>query len=85
MARSSTNNNGDFDADFNVPFSIPGPHTVTATDGINSDSATFTVTPSFNPVIEINPRTGPVGTPLLFQVSVLTLVLLLPYLLKESL
>ncbi len=45
-AASSTNNNGEFSADFDVPISTVGPHTVTASDGSNSDSATFTVTTS---------------------------------------
>ena len=45
------------------PISISWTHTVTASDGSNSDSVTFTVTSStWNPVIAINPDSGPVGT-----------------------
>ena len=33
--QDSTNNNGDFDTDFDVPISISGPHTVGANDGFN--------------------------------------------------
>ena len=41
-----TDNNGDFDADFTVPQTAPGPLTVTASDKSSSDQATFTVTSS---------------------------------------
>ena len=51
-----TDNNGDFDADFTVLQTVPGPLTVTASDGSSSDQATFTVTssPPENPVIGLN-------------------------------
>ena len=62
VALTSTNNNGNFEADMDVPISVPGPHTVGAAEGINSDSATFTVTSSSNPVITIDPAFGQVGT-----------------------
>ena len=60
-----TDNNGDFDADFTVLQTVPGPLTVTASDGSSSDQATFTVTssPPENPVIGLNDTSGPVGTP----------------------
>ena len=45
VARTTTDNNGDFGAFFNVSDdAASGPHTVAATDGQNSASATFTVT-----------------------------------------
>jgi len=60
-----TDNNGDFDADFTVLQTVPGPLTVTASDGSSSDQATFTVTssPPENPIIGLNDTSGPVGTP----------------------
>jgi hypothetical protein len=55
----TTDSNGDFSADFIVPLSaLSGPHIVTASDGSDSSSATFTVTPG----IILAPSTGPVGT-----------------------
>jgi hypothetical protein len=55
----TTDSNGDFDAVFEVPLSASsGPHTVRASDGSNSSSATFTVTSG----IILAPSTGPVGT-----------------------
>jgi hypothetical protein len=62
---TSTNNNGEFSADFEVPISLTGAHTVTASDGINSDSATFTVTATVpaGPSITLNQTSGPIGTP----------------------
>ena len=62
VATSTTNNIGEFSVDFPTPLSLPGSHTVSATDGSNSDSATFTVTSSVNPIITIDPAFGPVGT-----------------------
>jgi hypothetical protein len=44
VARTATDGNGTFGAFFNVPEVASGPHTVAATDGQNSASATFTVT-----------------------------------------
>jgi hypothetical protein len=55
----TTDSNGDFSADFIVPLSaLSGPHIVRASDGSDSSSATFTVTPG----IILAPSTGPVGT-----------------------
>ena len=63
VATSLTNNNGEFSDDFDVPISSVGPHAVTASDGFNSDSATFNVTSApANPIIAINPTFGPAGT-----------------------
>ena len=65
VATSSTDNNGEFSDDFIVPLSLPGPHTVAASDGSNSDSATFNVTsaPPAVPIIGLNNTIGPVDTP----------------------
>ena len=41
-----TNNSGGLAATFTVPASESGPHTVTASDGTNTASATFTITSS---------------------------------------
>lgn len=53
-----TDTNGDFQADFKVPSSYKGDHAVLATDGINSDSKSFTVRPG----LTVDPAKGPVGT-----------------------
>ena len=60
-----TDNNGDFDAEFAVIQTVPGPLTVTASDGSSSAQATFRVTssPPENPIIGLNDTLGPVGTP----------------------
>jgi len=62
VATTQSDNNGDFDATFTVLSFTTGPKTVEAIQGGNSDSATFTVTSSVNPVLGINPKSGPVGT-----------------------
>ena len=55
--------NGGFTATFNVPLSSSiGDQTVKATQGSNSASKTFTVTALVNPIIFLNPTSGPVGT-----------------------
>jgi hypothetical protein len=59
----TTDSNGDFDAVFEVPLSASsGPHTVRASDGSNSSSATFTVTSGIDKII-LTPTSGPIGTP----------------------
>jgi hypothetical protein len=48
---------GCFELGFDVPVSTNGSHTVKASDGVNSASATFTTTPS----ISLLPSSGPIG------------------------
>jgi hypothetical protein len=48
---------GCFELGFDVPVSTSGSHTVKASDGVNSASATFTTTPS----ISLLPSSGPIG------------------------
>jgi hypothetical protein len=55
--------NGGFTATFSVPLSSSiGDQTVKATQGSNSASKTFTVTALLNPIIFLDPSSGPVGT-----------------------
>jgi hypothetical protein len=54
----TTSATGAFSATFSVPASAKGSHTVQATDGTNSGSATFAVTSA----ISLNPTNGNVGT-----------------------
>ena len=64
VATETSSSSGGFTATFNVPLSSSiGDQTVKATQGSNSASKTFTVTTLVNPVILLNPTTGPVGTP----------------------
>ena len=58
VATSSTNTAGRFSTSFTVPESYAGTHTVTATDGIYTKTATLSVVPSMT----ISPTTGVVGT-----------------------
>ena len=65
---ATTTSTGTFIANFNVPVSIGdhtvvsiGDHTVKASQGSNSASKTFTVTALVNPVIILEPNSGPVG------------------------
>lgn len=53
MDASSVNANGSFTFNFKIPKSHAGPHTVTATDGINVQKVTFTVesTPPLAPTL----------------------------------
>ena len=54
---------GGFTATFRVPLSSSiGVHTVKATQGSNSASKTFKVTAFVNPIIFLDPSSGPVGT-----------------------
>ena len=54
---------GGFTATFRVPLSSSiGDQTVKATQGSNSASKTFTVTTLVNPIILLDPESGPVGT-----------------------
>ena len=54
---------GGFTATFNVPLSSSlGDQTVKATQGSNSASKTFKVTALVNPIISLDPTSGPVGT-----------------------
>ena len=54
---------GGFTATFHVPLSSSlGDQTVKATQGSNSASKTFKVTALVNPIISLNPTSGPVGT-----------------------
>ena len=54
---------GGFTATFRVPLSSSiGDQTVKATQGSNSASKTFTVTALVNPIIFLDPASGPVGT-----------------------
>ena len=70
--------NGGFTATFNVPLSSSiGDHTVKATQGSNSASKTFQVTALVNPIIFLDPTSGPVGTSVNITVLDLILVLLL--------
>ena len=62
MGTSPTDNNGDFDADFVVSTTLLGKQTITASDGSNSDSATFTVTNAGPTAVVFEPVAGPVGT-----------------------
>lgn len=57
-ATVTTSAAGGFTATFVVPASTAGGQTVTASDGTNTGSATFTVTPK----ITLTPTSGPVGT-----------------------
>ncbi len=52
------NANGGFSATFKVPLDTAGSKQVTASDGVNSAPATFTVTPS----IILNPTSGTIGS-----------------------
>lgn len=54
----TTDANGAFTASFKVPSAKRGAHTVKATDGINVDTATFTVEGK----VTVSPIKGPVGT-----------------------
>ena len=59
----TTNSNGGFIGTFNVPLSSSnGDQTVKASQGSNSASKTFTVTALVNPIIFLDPSSGPVGT-----------------------
>ena len=63
VATQTSTPNGGFTTTFNVPLSSSiGDHTVKATQGSNSDSKTFTVTALVNPVILLDPASGPVGS-----------------------
>ena len=63
VATVNPTSNGGFTATFNVPLSSSiGDQTVKATQGSNSASKTFTVTALVNPIIFLNPTSGPVGT-----------------------
>ena len=69
------NSNGGFTATFNVPLSSSnGDQTVKASQGSNSASKTFTVTALVNPIIFLDPSSGPVGT----SVNIMVLDLILP-------
>jgi len=52
-----SDNTGCFEAEFEVPASTHGAHTVSASDGVNSDSASLTTLPS----ISLTPTSGPIG------------------------
>ena len=54
----TTDANGDFSYEYTIPSSTAGDHTIYATDGSNSASATFTVVPE----ITLSPNNGYVGT-----------------------
>jgi hypothetical protein len=59
----TSTSDGGFSATFIVPLSSSnGDHTVKASQGSNSASKTFTVMTLVNPIIFINPTSGPVGT-----------------------
>ena len=63
VATVTPNSTGGFTATFNVPLSSSiGDQTVKATQGSNSASKTFTVTALVNPIIFLDPTSGPVGT-----------------------
>ena len=65
----TTTPTGFFTATFNVPLtSSNGDHTVKATQGSNSDSETFTVTPLTDLSLSLNPTSGPVDTLVMLQV-----------------
>ena len=62
VAAVTSNSNGGFTATFNVPLSSSiGDHTVKASQGSNSASKTFKVTALVNPIIFLDPKSGPVG------------------------
>ena len=64
VATVTTTPIGTFDTNFNVPLSSSiGDQTVKATQGSNSASKTFTVTPLLGPVVLLDPTSGPVDTP----------------------
>ena len=61
VATATTNSAGAF---YNMPFTVPpsaslGPHTISATDGTNTASATFTVKTS---TLSVSPKSGAAGT-----------------------
>ena len=63
VATVTPTSNGGFTATFRVPLSSSiGDQTVKATQGSNSASKTFTVTALVNPIIFLDPTSGPVGT-----------------------
>ena len=63
VAAVTPTSNGGFTATFRVPLSSSiGDQTVKATQGFNSASKTFTVTSIVNPIIFLDPTSGPVGT-----------------------
>ena len=63
VATVTPTSNGGFTATFSVPLSSSiGDQTVKATQGSNSASKTFTVTSLVNPIIFLDPTSGPVGT-----------------------
>lgn len=60
----SPTSSGGFTTTFIVPFFSPiGDQTVKAIQGSNSASKTFKVTAFVNPIISLDPGSGPVGTP----------------------
>jgi hypothetical protein len=58
VATSSTNNAGRFSTSFNIPETYAGSHTITATDGVYTKTATLTIVQSMT----ISPTSGSVGT-----------------------
>jgi len=52
-----SDNTGCFEVEFELPASTNGAHTVKASDGVNSDSASLTTLPSIN----LTPTSGPIG------------------------
>lgn len=63
VATATTTSTGNFAVNFNVPLKSPaGDQTVKATQGGNSGSDTFTVTPLLAPVIILDPAFGAVDT-----------------------
>jgi len=67
----SIGNDGTFELDFDVPTVEKGyaSYTVYATDGVNTDTALFTVGP---PVISISPKEGGAGTTITVEVNYFT-------------
>jgi Bacterial Ig-like domain len=60
----TTTSSGEFSVTFIVPVSSSiGDHTVKASQGSNSASKTFKVTALANPIIFLDPTSGPEGTP----------------------
>jgi hypothetical protein len=65
VSTATSTSNGGFSATFIVPLSSSnGDHTVKASQGSNSASKSFTVTPLVGPTIFLNETSGPVGTPI---------------------
>jgi len=60
VATTTAESSGDFSASFDAPPSIPGTHTITASDGINTKVVTFTMEPKAPPPPPPPPLSVPV-------------------------